>query len=643
MNLKKMLWILSVITAVLLYAQQKNNNQIEKFMKDAAKDLDVAVSDLKIEKEDLDFYGYGKFRIKLFDQFIYNPLKIDPFIKIFSRTVLDNADSLWVISYFPWARIDEGVRRGLIQRPENILLDSFLKNIEIKKELCILLNQFFAAEIPDTESLSETLCLGIFLLLSEIKNSIEWIDSGNAFLNEKEIDTVINELIESGEDGLSNPNIEKLIEKTDFKALSAGAMDLAYILEFGIELMRDISIKKSITVDTKFGRIVLGSADKDEYEPITYLLIIDFGGNDIYKSGGVSDKEHPVSIIIDYSGNDRYISEIGCGTGIAGYGIVIDCDGNDTYSAKKFGLGTGIFGQGIILDFSGDDEYTTDIYGIGAGLFGTGVVSDISGNDKYIGFQGCQGFGFVKGCGLLIDKNGNDTYIARDDTVKYPSAQTEEHNVSLTQGTGFGIRADFTDGHSLAGGVGMLIDGDGDDKYSCGVFGQGCGYWFGTGILIDYQGNDEYNGVWYVQGAGAHFALGILIDSTGSDRYIATKNMAQGAGHDFTLGFLLDYEGDDFHDAPNLSLGAGNANGMGLFMDFSGDDEYTTHNGITLGRANTDSRGGLRDFMKTIGIFIDGAGKDKYSEPIGANKKIWRQKPPLQPLLKTEWCIGIDY
>jgi hypothetical protein len=350
-----------------------------------------------------------------------------------------------------------------------------------------------------------------------------------------------------------------------------------------------------------------------------------------------------VSIVIDFEGDDDYGGEIGPGTGIAGYGIVVDLSGNDSYRAARMGVGTGIFGAGMILDREGNDEYTTDLYGEGAGLFGTGVVSDLSGDDRYTGFQGCQGFGFVKGCGLLVDREGNDTYVARDDTVKYASSQTKEHNVSLSQGAGFGVRADFTDGHSLAGGVGMLVDGNGDDRYSCGVFGQGCGYWYGLGFLVDYEGNDAYDGIWYVQGAGAHFAVGVLMDSTGSDTFRATMNMAQGAGHDFTLGVLCDYEGSDHHDVPNLSLGSGNANGMGLFIDHSGDDEYMTRGGITLGRASTDSRGGLRDYMRTIGVFIDGGGRDRYSAPIGSNNDIWVQEPPLEPRLRFEWCIGIDF
>ncbi|MEO0190108.1 MAG: hypothetical protein ABIL70_09830 [candidate division WOR-3 bacterium] len=638
-NVKFKVFLAIICNFFLLFGQ----TDIERVMNKVASTMNVSLSDLKIEKKDLEFYGYGKFRTKLFDRLIENPLDIDPFIRTLSRTILNNDDSLWAISYFPWALIDEGVRRGFIERPDETMINKLPKGDTLDTALTDLLRDFYQCDSGQINGIPETVKIGLFLILTEVKNSIEWIDRANKNLSKEEIDKIVNQLIESGEDGLSNSQVENLIGQTDFKALSAGSMDLAYVLQAALDLMRDAGYTKTVRIDTKYGLIVMSSIDDDDYKPLPYLLIIDFGGNDTYRSGGVSNKDNPVSIIIDYHGDDKYESMIGCGTGIAGYGIVIDCDGNDFYCAEKFGLGTGIFGQGIILDFAGDDEYITDIYGIGAGLFGTGIVSDISGNDKYTGFEGCEGFGFVKGAGILVDKEGDDEYIARDDTAKYPSAQSPEHNASLSQGMGFGIRADFTDGHSMAGGVGMLIDGNGNDKYSCGVFGQGCGYWFGSGFLVDYSGDDEYNGVWYVQGAGAHFAIGALLDSAGNDKYTATKNMAIGAGHDFTLGVLLDYEGNDSYDAPNLSLGAGNANGMGLFIDLKGNDDYVTHGGITLGNSSTASRGSLRDFMKTIGIFLDCEGNDKYSENIGTNKKIWRQKHPLLPPLKTEWSIGIDF
>lgn len=613
------------------------------YLERAAAELDIPFTEVRMDEQDLNFYGYGKYRLKIFDNLVYRPEKVASYFRAFSHSILKYSDSLWALCYFPWARIDEGVRRGLIQRPEKALLDSINKISDKKKYLETLLKQNFGAEFVELDNLQDSLILGLTLILAQITKSYVAIDTATQSVTTDDIDEMLKMLLEEQEDGLVNRYIEKLIESTDFKILAADAMDLGYVLQLAIEIMKVKTIDKSYEIVTDFGKIEIGGINNDSYTQPPYLLIIDFGGDDNYQSCGVSTKEHPVSLIIDYQGNDIYEGNIGPGTAVCGYAFVVDAAGDDIYSSQKIGLATGIFGQGIILDLAGNDTYSTDIYGEGAGLFGVGVLSDLKGNDTYQCFQCSQGFGFVKGAGILIDREGDDTYVARDDTIKYPSSQSKEHNTSLSQGVGFGIRADYTDGHSLAGGCGMLIDASGNDKYSCGVFGQGCAYWFGVGLLVDYKGNDTYDGVWYVQGAGAHFGLAVLIDSSGNDKYSASMNMAQGAGHDFTLGILVDYEGDDYHNAPNLSLGGGNANGMGIFIDYLGDDKYVTHGGITLGRASIASRGSLRDHMKCLGIFVDGQGKDEYTEPFAKNKKAWKQVPPLKPSLPTEKCLGMDY
>ena len=613
-----------------------SNIDTEYLLNKASEKINIPLSELRIEKEGLEFFGSGNFRTKIFDLFISDPLKIDTYLRILTKTILDNPDSLWMLSYFSWARIDEGMRRGLIERPDKKVIDALLEVDKLDEKIIELLNGFYDADYVKINEIPEGIKKGIFLILMGIKNSIEILENTNKNLLKDDY-RIIMEKLTNPDDEIPNRLLEEMIKKTDFKSISSAAIDLSYIIQSGIDFMKNEKIGEKIEIKTKYGVIAIGSENNEIYGGKNYLLIIDFGGDDNYFGGGVSDIEHPVSIIIDFSGNDNYKSEYGCGSGINGLGFVVELGGNDNYKGEKIGLGTGIFGEGIILDLKGDDTYETDIYGEGAGLSGTGIISDISGNDKYIGFQGCQGFGYVKGCGILIDKSGDDIYIARDDTIRFPSPQTKEHNVSLSQGVGFGIRADYTDGHSLAGGVGILIDGEGDDKYSCGVFGEGCGYWFGSGFLIDYKGNDEYNGIWYVQGASAHFAIGVLIDSSGNDTYTGKMNMSQGAGHDFSLGYLLDYEGNDEHNAPNLSLGAGNANGMGIFIDIEGDDEYNTNGGFTLGAANTDAKNSIRNYIRTIGIFIDAEGKDKYKE-IGRNRKSWKRASS-----KKEINSGIDF
>ncbi|MEO0108667.1 MAG: hypothetical protein ABIK62_05785, partial [candidate division WOR-3 bacterium] len=213
---------------------------------------------------------------------------------------------------------------------------------------------------------------------------------------------------------------------------------------------------------------------------------------------------------------------------------------------------------------------------------------------------------------------------------------------------GFGKRADFADGHSLAGGLGFLIDGAGDDSYSCGVFGQGCSYWYGVGLLADFAGCDCYRGVWYVQGAGAHFGVAMLWDGAGNDRYCATMNMAQGAGHDFTVGWLIDEAGADRYDAPNLSLGAGNDNGLGLFWDKGGDDTFAVISPMTLGRANITASKvpSLRAYLLCLGVFLHtGGGKSVYpsSIPFAGPRRTWVQSmTETRALLPLEKGVGLD-
>ncbi len=239
------------------------------------------------------------------------------------------------------------------------------------------------------------------------------------------------------------------------------------------------------------------------------------------------------------------------------------------------------------------------------------TLDDLGGDDVYECLQKSQGFGETRGVGVLVDAAGNDRYVADDSQVVDPSPQTAEHNVSLAQGCGYGRRAHPGDGWSYAGGIGILVDGGGDDHYSCGVFGQGTAYWYGLGFLVDLGGNDRYDGVWYVQGSAAHFALACLVDGAGNDRYAASMHQSQGAGHDLSVGVLVDGGGDDEYRCPGTCLGGGSWNGVGAFRDDGGNDHYVT-GGQAIGWAS-----GAEEGRRCIGVFVDRAGKDRYEPEPG--------------------------
>lgn len=425
----------------------------------------------------------------------------------------------------------------------------------------------------------------------------------------------------------------------DLKFMNAAAQDTANAASSARSKLLGVAPNEKFEwrVSTTWGEIMLSGGTDNTYDNLTAALVIDTGGNDTYIGMPANRSiQNWISLVFDSAGNDKYLSHsalanrpiaqdpnrkaatgFGPGSALLGITMLYDIRGNDLYRSSLPGLGFGHFGFATVCDSDGDDIYDAYQLALGAGIFGMGLLEDLGGKDKYSLFTEGQGFGGPMGVGMLFDRAGDDSYVANDTVLDFPSAQSAQHNNSMAQGAGYGRRADYLDGHSISGGIGVLYDLEGNDSYSCGVFGQGVGYWEGSGFLWDRVGNDTFHGQWYVQGASAHFAIGYLEDENGDDVYNAEMNMAQGAGHDFGFGMLLERNGNDRYKAPNLSLGSGNANGMGLFMDFQGDDTYASI-GLTLGRGAEAAAGTVRSQALTFGLFYDGFGTDQYPENVGS-------------------------
>jgi hypothetical protein len=273
--------------------------------------------------------------------------------------------------------------------------------------------------------------------------------------------------------------------------------------------------------------------------------------------------------------------------------------------------------------------YKAEAASQGAGVFGIGVLVDQGGDDLRVAYQCVQGFAYAGAVGVLLDESGDDLYRARlgdPELGGYPLYYNPQNpgksNTSMSQGFGFGRRADMSDGVFMSGGFGILIDLSGDDIYEADIFGQGGGYWFGTGILADKAGSDSYSGRWYVQGAAAHYATGILVEGGGDDLYnpdpnIPLLNASVGLGHDWSLGILADHAGNDKYRAPSLAVGAGNADGLGFLVDEAGDDTWWSSANNTFGHANAGDYAKYPVFesFPCIGVFIDAGGKDSYERP----------------------------
>ena len=495
-----------------------------------------------------------------------------------------------------------------------------------------------------------------------------------------------------------------------YKALTA-EIDLSLLFTAGHELAQAVADSglpsgsmsgPPVIIETPAGLVIFGGDGDDVYDgkelgTDLIALLVDTGGNDTYRvpAGATAAYDNPVSVLLDFGGNDDYgyhdageqihpmvppededgryvpkgepgedngpfsLSDRGRqGSGRFGYGLLYDFgDGADSYTSLRISQGAGVFGVGVLFDEGGDDVYMSEALAQGAAVFGIGVLMDEQGTDLYSTAHVAQGFAYARAYGLLYDADGDDEYASLlgdpelGGMMLYLNPQNPgKSNTSMTQGFGFGRRADFTDQIFMSGGGGMLRDVAGNDSYMCDIFGLGTGYWFGTGIVADGSGADHYDGRWYVIGASAHMANGILIDAAGDDVYnesLPLLNCSVGCGHDFSLGLLADLGGDDTYNAPSLAVGAGNADGIGILLDTEGDDSYSSTANNTFGFANSADYGTLPETLKCIGLFLDSDGTDTYfrpdldSVPIGDNS-LWLNPPAHEGMGNIEKGGGID-
>lgn len=385
-------------------------------------------------------------------------------------------------------------------------------------------------------------------------------------------------------------------------------------------------------VVTPLGRITVGGTGSDVHEggDVFEWLAVDLGGNDTWnRRWAASDAGHALGAALDLAGDDSWsaVAPFPGGTqgaGVTGVGVLLDAGGNDRYSAGgALAQGAGQLGFGALIDLAGDDLYDAEYSAQGCGYFGVGLLLDVRGKDGHRIWSDGQGFGGAGGVGVLADRAGDDTYEALTDArvTGRPSYHTEKKvSVSNAQGCAMGRRGDGADGHSWAGGLGMLLDVAGNDSYVAGNWAQGCGYWFGTGLLWDGGGDDAYAANGWAQGSGAHFCVGVLVDEDGNDTRVVKQGWGPGYGHDFTVGLLVDLGGDDTCEAGHSGIGWSINRSVALYIDAGGNDRYAFSNVEALpGTAVFDARlldrtGPTRYWTESVsvGLFLDTGGTDNY-------------------------------
>jgi len=560
------------------------------------------------------------------------------------------------------------VRRGLIGDP----LEKYAKAAKQPGALKKALEACGAQSVPTTQlnALPESFQQAAAILLLAAVDNADWIAHSRQGMDESfwsRLEKKLREPLKDGNDeeesaeDLDTLNFDGLykraVESFDTQAVLVAAENLLFAVQHARDaLVQDKTLGKAVfdlRIQTNLGWVAFTDTKRHQHDykgPV--LLIIDVGGDDKYVNAGANaDRQHPISICIDLAGGDNYLAPADAvgtfGAGLLGVGILWDESGADRYEGQARSQGAGEFGVGVLVDRAGNDSYTSVQSSQGSATAGYGLLIDGAGDDRYESYRYSQAFAGPNATAALVDMAGVDRYIANDENIRFPSAQSDEHNTSMSQGAASGWRADFTDGQSVNGGVAVLFDAAGDDSYTCGVFGQGVGYWYGAGILIDLDGNDRYRGHWYVQGASAHFAAGLLFDRGGDDDYVANQNMALGAGHDVGIGVLIEEAGNDEYQVPTLSLGASNAAGVGVFIDKAGDDKYRTPDRECLGWVNPNEA--YRALFRSYGLFFDLAGKDLYvghgrsrSREEAKDGKSWTTPPDKTASVPTMFGYAFD-
>lgn len=379
-------------------------------------------------------------------------------------------------------------------------------------------------------------------------------------------------------------------------------------------------------VVTPAGDVVIGGRGANSYQLDRMPgvnVVVDLGGDDVYEEGTCS-LARPVLVVIDLAGDDVYRGSKPAiqGAAVLGISMLLDLEGDDAYRARDLAQGSCLAGAGLLIDYAGNDSYLGLRRIQGSAICGVGILLDRAGNDAYKGAMWTQGVGGPLGLGVLDDLQGNDHYYGGG---RYVNSYKDDDNPTpgyegWAQGMGEGKRA------VANGGIGVILDGAGDDVYEFDYLSHGGGYWLGVGFARDFGGNDRRLGATlkaydggnrterryqrFGTGFGCHYALGFCFDDEGDDVYNGTI-MGLGFAWDCAVGGLYDFGGDDLYDASgSTTKGVGAQAGLGVLYDYDGDDVYRGR-----GQGYASSGISYHDLPQCGGNFsflIDYGGEDEY-------------------------------
>jgi hypothetical protein len=231
----------------------------------------------------------------------------------------------------------------------------------------------------------------------------------------------------------------------------------------------------------------------------------------------------------------------------AAHGANADCSVVNQPPVLCIGAGANTYtGEyALLVDLGGSSTYTGTAGGANPDLGGprVSVVLDLGGNDTYA-FQGTtgetiavQGSASNGGIGMLVDVNGDDTFVADGGAPAINAQGYALSGVGLFANLWGNDSYQITDSEFTTDSLGGII--------APRAYGQGYGLVGGLGIALDRDGNDSY-----------------LLEATVPEPKIAPDPL-----HPGRTGLLLG-------PAKAQGLGLGGL-GVGIFSDDAGTDTIT--------------------------------------------------------------------
>lgn len=341
----------------------------------------------------------------------------------------------------------------------------------------------------------------------------------------------------------SSPSrVFSLLSRVDLPKIRSAAVALVSKIELENPILRKVARSgakiKSTTLLSGGIKIAIGGTGEDLHAEKDVHLCVDFGGSNRY-TGRYGAGIGYAGVLLDFGNGTR--AEAGdatLGAGILGVGIARFDGAQNVLRAGSVTFGCGLAGVGI-LKF----ERATSIEGraltLGTGLAGIGLVAAGKESDRMrCAFRGL-GVGLPQGIGWVVNLGGDDSYFGS-------SSQSAKGSTSRVRSDAIGFSSGISNvGSPFAGGIGLVTDLSGDDKYEAGDRSVSFAEFGGATSIFDEGGDDNYQAGENSIATSKEEASAYLHDLGGSDLYLAPDGNSIVSAGESSNAILFDRAGND--------------------------------------------------------------------------------------------------